>query len=177
MHTHKALQVDVLALQHCNSLATQNTLDTETGKQNPNSAQCYIQTTKESYLLHCECVCVCPSVCLHVCVFKQDTNIDCSLIILPSALFKASINSLMLWRHSVDTERRDKVVGFEMRHVLLIETVTLTNEQVEYELNTVKPLALDQRLRGNWDARWVYGTGLCIFVAPVMAHSSLQFVY
>ena len=38
----------------------------------------------------------------------------------------------MLWRHSVDTERRDEAVGFEMRYVLLIETVTLTNEQVEY---------------------------------------------
>ena len=47
MHTSKALQVDVLALHRCSSLAwlTQNTL--ETGKQNPDSARCYIKTTAE----------------------------------------------------------------------------------------------------------------------------------
>ena len=42
-------------------------------------------------------------------MFKQDTNIDCSLIILPFALFKASINSLMLGRHGADAGRKDKV--------------------------------------------------------------------
>lgn len=73
MHTSKALQVDVLALQRCNSLAwlTQYTL--ETGKQNPNSAQCYIRTTGEKLNhIYCTvtamCVCVCPSACMRGCV-------------------------------------------------------------------------------------------------------------
>lgn len=116
MHTSKALQVDVLALQHCNSLAwlTQNTLGTE--KQNPDSSQCYIKTKKNlSNSLRCMSVFTHLFACMHhlsVCVFKQDTNIDCSLIILPSALFKALINSLILERHAVDTERKDEVVGW-----------------------------------------------------------------
>lgn len=80
-----------------------------------------------SYLLSCICVCVCVFThlfaCMHrlsVCVFKQDTNIDCSLIILPSALFKALINSLILERYTVDAERKDEVL--KVRHILWIKT-------------------------------------------------------
>lgn len=82
--------------------------------KNPGSAQRYIKTTGEAeqYLLrYIRLMCAYafarlppPRVGVHassMCerVFKQDTNIDCSLIILPSALFKASITVLCRGRH------------------------------------------------------------------------------
>lgn len=87
MHTSKALQVDVLALQHCNSLLwlTQNTLETE--KQNPHSDQCYITKKQQCNYIYCTaCVCVCVSpicwpaciICLYVCVYSPILTVHLS---------------------------------------------------------------------------------------------------
>lgn len=89
------------------------------GEQNPDSVLgCFTTTGGQRnriyFTVSPPCVLACVSVhASSACVFKQDSNIGCSLIILPSALFKASINSLMPGRHAVETEGKDEAVGWK----------------------------------------------------------------
>lgn len=138
-----------------------------------------------------ECVCVCLSAwsvraSFVLCVFKQDTNIDCSLIILPSALFTASINSLMLVRHIVDTKRKDKVVEWRC-NISTLHTdkdINLLNSKlmslqniISCRILTKTLLASDRWLWEDWEVWWIWELWMCIFRAAVQERLVIGFFH